>query len=71
MARAGQFTEFDPVAMDALIGNTKTPEDLSALFRFMQKRLAEWILAGELTEHWATRSGFAAAPTPPFSSRRA
>ena len=51
MARAKQFPEFDPVAMDALIGDTKTPEDLSALFRFMQKRLAERILAGELTDH--------------------
>jgi hypothetical protein len=35
--------------MDALIRKTKTPEDLSALFRFMQKRIAERILAGELT----------------------
>lgn len=51
MARAKEFPEFDPAAMDALIGDTKTPEDLSRLFRFMQKRLAERILAGELTEH--------------------
>jgi transposase-like protein len=51
MARAKEFPEFDPAAMDALIGKTKTPEDLSALFRFMQKRIAERILAGELTEH--------------------
>lgn len=57
MARAKQFPEFDPVAMDALIGNTKTPEDLSALFRFMQKRLAERILAGELTEHLGYAAG--------------
>ena len=51
MAKAKEFPEFDPAAMDALIGKTKTPEDLSALFRFMQKRIAERILAGELTEH--------------------
>ena len=51
MAKAKEFPEFDPTAMDALIGKTKTPEDLSALFRFMQKRIAERILAGELTEH--------------------
>ncbi|MBK7907228.1 MAG: IS256 family transposase [Gemmatimonadetes bacterium] len=51
MARPKEFPEFDPAAMDALIGKTKTPEDLSALFRFMQKRIAERILAGELTEH--------------------
>ena len=61
MARAKQFPEFDPVAMDALIGTTQTPEDLSALFRFMQKRLAERILAGELTEH----SGYAAGEDKP------
>ena len=51
MARPKEFPEFDPTAMDALIGTTKTPEDLSALFRFMQKRIAERILTGELTEH--------------------
>ena len=51
MAKAKEFPEFDPAAMDALIGTTKTPEDLSALFRFMQKRIAERILAGELTAH--------------------
>jgi putative transposase len=57
MARPKQFPEFDPAALDALIGETKTPEDLSALFRFMQKRLAERILAGELTEHLGYAAG--------------
>jgi putative transposase len=57
MARPKQFPEFDPAALDALIGETKTPEDLSALFRFMQKRLAERILAGELTEHLGDAAG--------------
>jgi len=51
MARAKQVPEFDPAALDALIGDTKTPADLSLLFRQLQKRLAERILAGELTEH--------------------
>jgi len=32
-------------------GDTKTPEQLSQLFRRMQKHLAERILAGELTAH--------------------
>jgi len=35
--------EFDPQALDALIGDTKTPEDLAALFRRMKKALAERI----------------------------
>ena len=51
MARRKQVQEFDGAALDALIGDTKTPEDLSALFRTLQKRLAERILAGELTAH--------------------
>jgi len=38
-------------ALDALIGDTATPEELGALFRRLQKRLAERILAGELTAH--------------------
>ena len=49
MAKAKEFREFDPAAMDALIWKTKTPEDLLAHFRFMQTRIAERILAGELT----------------------
>ncbi len=57
MAKPKQFPEFDPAALDALIGDTKTPEDLAALFRFMQKRLAERILAGELTEHLGYAAG--------------
>ena len=51
MARAKQVPDFSDDALDALIGDTKTPGDLSALFRQLQKRLAERILAGELTEH--------------------
>jgi putative transposase len=51
MATSRSEPEFDEAALDALIGDTKTPEDLSALFRHMQKRLAERILATELTDH--------------------
>src|SRR5262245_17017203 len=43
--------EFDPQALDTLIGDTRTPEDLAALFRRMKKALAERILNAELTEH--------------------
>jgi putative transposase len=51
MAKTKKEPEFDEAALDALIGDTKTPAALSALFRKMQKRIAERILAGELTEH--------------------
>src|SRR3954468_1789066 len=51
MAKSKAGPDFDDAALDALIGDTKTAEDLSALFRQMQKRLAERILATELTEH--------------------
>ena len=43
--------EFSEEALDALIGDTKTPEDLDALFRRMKKALAERILNAELTHH--------------------
>jgi transposase-like protein len=43
--------------LDALIGDTATPEELSALFRRLQKRLAERILAGELTDHLGYAAG--------------
>ena len=51
MAKTKKEPEFDEAALDALIGDTTTPAALSALFRKMQKRIAERILAGELTEH--------------------
>jgi transposase-like protein len=44
-------------ALDALIGDTATPEELGALFRRLQKRLAERILAGELTNHLGYAAG--------------
>jgi transposase-like protein len=46
-----QAPEFAEDALDALIGDTKTPEDLEALFRRMKKALAERILGAELTHH--------------------
>jgi putative transposase len=46
-------------ALDALIGDTTTPEELGALFRRLQKRLAERILAGELTDHLGYAAGAA------------
>jgi putative transposase len=51
MARAKEFPEFDPATLDALIGEAKSPEDFVGLMRAIQKRLAERMLAGELTAH--------------------
>ena len=43
--------EFSEEALDALVGEVKTPEDLDTLFRWMKKALAERILNAELTHH--------------------
>ncbi len=51
MARAKEYPEMAPAALDALIGDAKSPEDFVALMRAIQKRLAERMLAGELTAH--------------------
>ena len=57
MARAKKPREtppapsFDPAALDALIGETRTPEQLEELFRQMKKRIVERMLGAELTHH--------------------
>lgn len=43
--------EFDPQALDALIGEATTPAEVDELFRRMKKALMERILKGELTHH--------------------
>jgi transposase-like protein len=43
--------DFAPEALDALIGTTRTPEELEALFRQMKKRIVERMLGAELTSH--------------------
>lgn len=43
--------EFDPAAVDALLGGRKTMAELDELFRQMKKSLMERALAGELTYH--------------------
>jgi putative transposase len=58
-----QEQEFPPEALDALIGETKTPEDLERLFRRMKKALAERILGAELTHHLGYAPGEAKPPT--------
>src|SRR5215208_7883988 len=44
-------SEFPEDALDALIGDATTPEALDAVFRRMQKAMAERILGAELTHH--------------------
>src|SRR6266508_2214512 len=43
--------EFSGEALDALIGATRTPEELEALFRQMKKRIVERMLGAELSHH--------------------
>jgi transposase-like protein len=43
--------DFDPAALDRLIGETRTPEELEQLFRQMKKRIVERMLGAELTHH--------------------
>ena len=57
MAKPKLGPAFDDATLDALIGDTKTPAQLSALFRWMQQRIAERMLAGELTEHLGYATG--------------
>ena len=61
MANAKQVPKFDPVTLDALIGDAKSPEHFVRLMRAIQKRLAERMLAGEPTAHLGYAPG---APKP-------
>ena len=49
--------EFESSALDALIGEAKTGEDVELLFRRMKKALMERILNGELTHHLGYERG--------------
>lgn len=48
---------FDPAAIDAIIGETKTPEELEALFRAMKQVIVERMLNAELTHHLGYEHG--------------
>jgi putative transposase len=52
---------FDPAAIDAIIGDTKTPAELEALFRAMKRVMVERMLNAELTHHLGYERG---APKP-------
>src|SRR5688500_7770931 len=47
----------DPRALDALIGDARSPAEVDELFRQMKKVLMERILAGELTHHLGYAKG--------------
>src|SRR5436305_7384447 len=47
----GPLMEFDPAAVDTLLGGRKTMAELDDLFRQMKKVLMERALSGELTHH--------------------
>lgn len=53
---------FDPAALEALLGDARTPAEVDELFRQMKKVLMERILAGELTHHLGYAPG---EPKPP------
>ena len=48
---------FDPAAIDAIIGDTKTPQELEALFRAMKQVIVERMLNAELTQHLGYERG--------------
>ncbi|HEV2180798.1 MAG TPA: IS256 family transposase [Gemmatimonadaceae bacterium] len=53
---------FDPAALEALLGDARTPAEVDELFRQMKKALMERILAGELTHHLGYAPGEAKPP---------
>ncbi|MEO6444406.1 MAG: IS256 family transposase [Gemmatimonadaceae bacterium] len=55
---------FDPDALDALIGERRTLDDVDELFRQMKKAVMERMLRGELTHHLGYAEG---APKPATS----
>jgi transposase-like protein len=58
-------TPFAPEALDALIGDARTAEDVDALFRQMKKALMERILGAELTHHLGYAPGESKPATQP------
>src|SRR4051812_1116681 len=48
---SGAERTFDPAALDALLGDARTADDVEVVFRQMKKALMERMLNGELTHH--------------------
>ncbi len=55
--RPSTKAQFDPRALDALIGDARSPAEVDELFRQMKQHLMERILAGELTHHLGYAKG--------------
>jgi transposase-like protein len=55
--RVNAEPEFDPAAVDALLGDRTTMVEMDELFRQMKKVLMERVLRGELTHHLGYASG--------------
>jgi len=55
--RTGAGPAFNPAALDALIGERRTMDEVDELFRQMKKALMERILDGELTHHLGYAAG--------------
>src|SRR6266581_1276889 len=49
--RPQESGEFSDEALDALLGDRQTPEEVEALFRQLKKRLVERVLGAELSHH--------------------
>jgi putative transposase len=49
--KTGAPPAFDPAALDALLGDARTADEVDDLFRQMKKALMERVLSGELTQH--------------------
>jgi len=56
-AKESPAAPFAPEALDALIGDARTADDVDALFRQMKKALMERILGAELTPHLGYAAG--------------
>lgn len=61
-----EFPAFDPAALDALIGDARSPEDFTAVMRALQKRLAERMLAAGLTTAQGTAPSAGRHSAPSF-----
>src|SRR5690606_32540691 len=56
---------FPPDALDALIGDRRSPEEREGLFRAMKKQIVERMLAAELTHHLGYAAGDEKPPGQP------
>ncbi|MBK7922177.1 MAG: hypothetical protein IPJ95_17915 [Gemmatimonadetes bacterium] len=53
----------EAAALETLLAQVQTPEQLEAVFRRLKQRMVERVLQAELTEHLGYAPGPAAGPT--------